>query len=91
MIHRIDGKVAIVGVLDVTEKGLQSIYCYYDPDFKFISPGTLAAIRELEFMQKMKCLGTLATPEAFRWYSMSRYNLNDAKSAYKANFKPAFV
>ena len=31
MIHRIDGKVAIVGVIDLTADCLSSVYLYYDP------------------------------------------------------------
>jgi arginyl-tRNA--protein-N-Asp/Glu arginylyltransferase len=31
MVHRIDGQVAIVGVLDFTKVGLSSVYLYYDP------------------------------------------------------------
>ena len=52
MIHRIDGKVAIVGVIDMTAKCLSSVYLYYDPKYEFLSPGTLSAIREVEYVRK---------------------------------------
>ena len=31
MVHRIDGKVAIVGVLDFLDTSLSSVYLFYDP------------------------------------------------------------
>ena len=54
MIHRIDGEVAMVGVLDFTPKYLSSVYLYYDPKWEFLNPGTLTAVREIEFMRKVR-------------------------------------
>ena len=51
MVHRIDGEVAIVGVLDITKSALSSVYLYYDPKYEFLSPGTLAALKEIEYMR----------------------------------------
>jgi len=50
MIHRIDGKVFMVGVLDITPQVLSSVYLFYNPDYEFLSPGTLAALREIEYV-----------------------------------------
>lgn len=68
MIHRIDGEVAIVGVLDITDTCLSSVYLFYNPKFEFLSPGTLAALREIEYvkMAQEKC------PE-FKYYYMGLY------------------
>ena len=71
MIHRIDGEVAIVGVLDFLETSLSSVYLYYDPKWEFLSPGTLAALREIEYMKKARHLAQ--DPEGFRWYAMGLY------------------
>ena len=54
MIHRIDGKVAIVGVIDLTTECLSSVYLYYDPKYEFLNPGTLSAIREIEYVKKVR-------------------------------------
>ena len=51
MIHRIDGEVAMVGVLDYTTSCLSSVYLYYDPKWEFLTPGKLAALREIEHVQ----------------------------------------
>ena len=48
MIHRIDGEVAMVGVLDYTTSCVSSVYLYYDPKWEFLSLGKLAALKEIE-------------------------------------------
>ena len=89
MIHRIDGEIAIVGVLDYLDTALSSVYLFYDPKWEFLSPGTLAALREIEYMKKVRHLAQ--DPEGFRWYAMGLYYQDCQKSVYKANFKPAMV
>jgi len=71
MIHRIDGKVAIVGVIDITAYCLSSVYLYYDPEYEFLNPGTLSAIREIEFIKKVRESGL--APETFKYYYMGLY------------------
>ena len=71
MIHRIDGEVAIVGVLDFLDSSLSSVYLFYDPKWEFLSPGTVSALREIEYMKKVRHL--TPDPEAFKWYVMGLY------------------
>ena len=71
MIHRIDGKVAIVGVIDLTVDCLSSVYLYYDPAFEFLNPGTLSAIREIEYVKKVREAGL--APPSFKWHYMGLY------------------
>lgn len=54
MEHRIDGRLFAVGVMDLTAHSLSSVYLYYDPDFEFIAPGTLCALREIEYMKRVR-------------------------------------
>ena len=53
MLHKIDGELFAVGVLDYTEITLSSVYLFYDPKYEFLSPGTLCALREIEYMQNI--------------------------------------
>ena len=57
MKHYIDGELAIVGVLDYTGVCLSSVYLYYDPKWEVLSPGTFAAIREIEHVRKIMTTG----------------------------------
>ena len=50
MIHRLDGEIFAVGVIDFTPNVLSSVYLYYDPKFEFLSPGTYTAVREIEYI-----------------------------------------
>ena len=49
MLHRIDGELMAVGVLDICNQAMSSVYLFYDPKFEFVSPGTLCALREIEY------------------------------------------
>ena len=49
MVHRIDGEVFAVGVLDYTPNVLSSVYFFYDPKYEFLTPGVFGAIREIEY------------------------------------------
>ena len=71
MIHRIDGRVAFVGVLDILPGSMASVYLFYDPKWTFLSPGTLGALREIEYMKKMKKLQL--APQSLTWYCMGKY------------------
>ena len=53
MIHKIDGEVFAVGVVDFTNICLSSVYFLYHPKYEFLSPGVFGAIREIEYMKKI--------------------------------------
>mmetsp|Transcript_9716 Transcript_9716/g.16363 ORF Transcript_9716/g.16363 Transcript_9716/m.16363 type:complete len:86 (+) Transcript_9716:1342-1599(+) len=85
MVHRIDGKVFAVGILDILPSSLSSVYLVYNPDYEFLSPGTLCALREIEYCNRVR----KAFKEKFRFYCMGLYFQDCPKSVYKANFKPS--
>jgi arginyl-tRNA---protein transferase len=39
-LHRLDGRLVAVGVVDILPSGLSSVYLFYDPDEKLLSLGT---------------------------------------------------
>ena len=51
--YYIDGKLIMVGVIDILPKCLSSVYVFYDPDYLFITPGVYSALREIEMVRKM--------------------------------------
>jgi len=87
MLHRIDGKLFAVGVLDYTSEALSSVYLFYDPEYEFLSPGTLCALREIEYCRKISA----NHDPKFKYYYMGLYFQDCQKSVYKANFKPSQV
>ena len=54
MLHFLDNELFMVGVLDFTANALSSVYLFYDPQYEFLSPGTLSAVREIEYIRKLQ-------------------------------------
>ena len=54
MLHKIDGETFAIGVTDFTDIALSSVYLFYDPKYEFLSPGTFAAVREIEYTKKIQ-------------------------------------
>ena len=82
--HRIDGKLVAVNVCDITEQTLGSIYTYYDPQYEFLSLGTITAIREIEYMKRIR---EKYNPK-IKYYYMGYYVHSCPKTSYKENMHP---
>ena len=52
--HRVVGAEVMVAVLDLLPGCVSSVYLYYDPKWEFLNPGTLTAVREIEFIKKVR-------------------------------------
>lgn len=82
--HRIDGRLVALNVWDITQNTLGSIYTYYDPQFEFLSLGTVTAVREMEYMKKIR----EKYHKDMRYYYMGYYVQNCKKSVYKEHMHP---
>jgi len=60
------------------------VYLYYDPAFAFLSPGTLSALLEIEWVQKIT-----AKAPALKYYYMGYYIHTCEKMKYKGQFHPS--
>jgi len=80
--YRIDGKLIAVGVVDILPSGLSSVYFFYDTDYKFLSPGVLSAIKEIEYVKSFNSY-------RFRYYYMGFYIESCKKMKYKGDFHPS--
>ena len=54
MYHRFNGKLVAVGNLDFLNTFVNSGYFLYDPDYKFLNLGVIGALREIEFMRRVR-------------------------------------
>ena len=84
LIHRIDGKIVAVTVIDIFPNYLDSIYCYYDPDFSFLDLGVYTAIREIEYAKSFQEL----IDKNFIYYTMGEMSQSVTKLKYKGNYFP---
>jgi arginine-tRNA-protein transferase len=80
--YRIDGKLIAVGVVDILPSGLSSVYFFYDTDYKFLSPGVLSAIKEIEYVKGFNS-------DRFKYYYMGFYIESCKKMKYKGEFHPS--
>ena len=84
LIHRIDGKIVAVGIIDILPTTLSSVYLYYDTDYKFLDLGVLTAILEIEYARSFHNL----IDNNFKYYTMGFYSENVQKLRYKGFYEP---
>ena len=49
--YRLDGRLIMVGVIDVLTSCISSKYLFYDPAFSHLSPGNISALYEIAVTQ----------------------------------------
>lgn len=83
-LYKLDGRLFAVGVVDILPRCLSSVYLFYDPEFARLSPGTLSALKEIEWTQR-------AEPwyPSLRYYYMGFYIHSCPKMRYKAAYYPS--
>ena len=84
--YYIDGKLFMVGVLDLLPQCLSSVYLYYDPDFGFLSPGVFSALYEIAYTNHLSKL-----IQGLDQYYMGYYVHSCHKMRYKGNYFPSFL
>lgn len=84
ILYKLSGRLFAVGVVDLLPHCLSSVYLFYDPEFSKLSPGTLSALKEIEWVQK----GNQWYP-SMQFYYMGFYIHSCPKMRYKANFVPS--
>ena len=72
------GRLLAVGIADICERSLSSVYFYFDPDHRDRSLGTFGVLREIEWAR------SAGIPHYYLGYWVSRCQ----KMAYKGNFQP---
>ena len=84
--YYIDGKLIMVGVIDLLPNCLSSVYVYYDTDFMFLSPGVYSALNELATTRKFH-----KSDPTFHHYYMGYYVHSCPKMNYKGKYTPSFL
>lgn len=51
MCYYLQDKLVAIGVVDITENVLSSVYFFYDPLFEWLNFGTFGALVEIEYIQ----------------------------------------
>lgn len=87
MLHRIDGKLIAVGVLDFTKNMVSSVYFFYDPAYKFLNLGIVGALREIEYVRNIQ----ENYAPSFEYYYLGYYIQDCIKSVYKSQYYPSYL
>ncbi|EAT42617.1 AAEL005885-PC [Aedes aegypti] len=82
----LDDRLIAVGVIDILPSCVSSVYFFYDPEFRFLSLGTYASLRELAFTRKLH----QHTPSIANYY-MGFYIHSCPKMRYKSNLYPSYL
>jgi hypothetical protein len=77
--YRLSGKLIAVGVVDISQSGISSVYCFYDPEMSHLSLGKYVALREIEFVRDNQ----------LQYYYLGFYIPNCPKMNYKGDYKPS--
>lgn len=81
MYHRFNGKLVAVGNLDFLNTFVNSGYFLYDPDYKFLNLGVIGALREIEFMRRVREQSN--SPYKYKWYLLGDFVPTCPKVNYK--------
>lgn len=83
----LDGRIICVGVVDVLPRCLSSVYFYYDPEFSFLTLGTLSTLFEISFTRKLAA----GWHPDLHYYYMGFYIHSCHKMRYKAQYDPSWL
>lgn len=86
IMYRIRGRLFAVGVVDILPRCLSSVYLFYDPDFAKLSPGTLSALNEIEWVKRASNIYP-----SLQFYYMGYYIHSCPKMKYKASYHPSEI
>jgi arginine-tRNA-protein transferase len=50
--YRVAGRLIGIAIVDRAERSLSAVYCYYDPDYAELSPGTYSILSQLDLCRR---------------------------------------
>jgi len=78
VVFRAGERLVGVGIYDVGSEALSAVYCYFDPELAWRSPGTLHVLWLIEESRR----------RSFPWLYLGYYVAGSPRMAYKARFHP---
>ncbi|MCA9194580.1 MAG: arginyltransferase [Planctomycetales bacterium] len=72
------GQLVGASITDVGSESLSAVYCYFDPDYEWLSLGTYSILMQVQIAQQA----------GFRWLYLGYYVKDNSHLSYKANFGP---
>lgn len=85
--YLLDGKIIAVGVIDILPHSVSSVYLYYDPEYRFLSLGTLTSLLEIEMVRSL----ARTTKINITNYYLGFYIHSCVKMRYKGRYSPSYL
>ena len=73
-----EGRLAGLAVADRGEQSLSAVYCYFDPEFSGLSPGTFSVLQQID----------LCRVWGLKYLYLGYYIAEPCRMTYKATFRP---
>ena len=84
--YYLDGKLVMVGVVDLLPRYVSSVYVFYDPAIMFLSPGVVSALYEIAYTRQLHALAPSVAV-----YCLGYYVHNCQKMRYKGQYRPSYL
>ncbi len=84
--YRLNGKLIAVGVIDILNNCVSSVYFFYDPEYQFLNMGTYSSLREIAFTRQLNKMDP-----NIKWYYLGFYAHTCKKMRYKGFFNPSYL
>ncbi len=82
----LNDKIIAVGVIDILNTCVSSVYFFYDPEYNYLNLGTYSALREIAFTRQLNKLDS-----NIKWYYLGFYAHTCRKMRYKVNILIYFL
>lgn len=82
----LDGKLIMVGVVDILPNCISSKYLYYDTNYEFLRLGVFSALNELALVRRLHRINP-----SLRYYCMGYYLHSCQKMKYKGDYTPSYL
>jgi len=89
--YLVDGCIIAVGVIDVLPSCISSVYLYYDPDFRFLSLGTLTSLLEVGMVRDCSSGSRGEQLTSVTQYYLGFYVHTCQKMRYKGRYSPSYL
>ena len=82
--YYLDGRLIMVGVVDILRNCISSKYLYYDTEYEFLNMGVVSALNEIKLVRQLH-----QWHPSCRYYCMGYYNNTCQKMSYKGQYTPS--
>ena len=81
--YYIDGELEMVNVVDIFPRYFVTIYCFYNPQLRFMQPGIFSGLHEIDLVLRMQ-----REHPSLIYYALGYYSPFNSKISYKSQFDP---